>query len=419
MTGRTALTVATAALTGGLVAGQISFEQVVANLSDEDPVVRHQAARLLRDAAYPEGAIPLVPLINDQHDDVQLEAIAAELNIFLAEKVVSSRRVALVVEVRDRIDAEATFAQGAFVLGGEPVPGSVLSALLVASEDANPQVARQALYAFAVLSMSPVGAERRDLLAQAARPLALMLTARAGPTQVDVIRAIGRVYARQPGDPPIVEPLGDAVVAALNREGDARAAAVAALGAMRYERAVRALLDLVTFYGRNARGTDALDALARIGHASGVPRLVEALGDRDAVRRRVAIEGLGRTGDAARLAPIAETLAAERDARVVLAGAFAQALLAKGGIHPIAEAAADPRMAAQAFGYLIELAPTRAADLRPYFASEHPAIKAAVTDALGFARDAASRPAMEALTVDADPSVAAAAARAAARVRTP
>ena len=56
---------------------QVSFEQAARDLSSGDPDTRLRAALLLRDAAYPEAALPLARAIGDAQDDVQLAAIAA------------------------------------------------------------------------------------------------------------------------------------------------------------------------------------------------------------------------------------------------------------------------------------------------------------------------------------------------------
>ena len=49
---------------------------------EDEPRLR--TVRMLKDAAFPEAAVPLARLVTDPEDAVQLEAIAAELNIFLA-----------------------------------------------------------------------------------------------------------------------------------------------------------------------------------------------------------------------------------------------------------------------------------------------------------------------------------------------
>ena len=67
--------------------------------------------------------------MGDARDEVQLEAIAAELNIFLATKIVPKKRVGLIIEVRNKIAAESAFSAGPLALGAAPVPMEVLTAL--------------------------------------------------------------------------------------------------------------------------------------------------------------------------------------------------------------------------------------------------------------------------------------------------
>ena len=85
------------------LSAQVSFEQATRDLGSSDAGARLRAVQLLKQAAYPEAALPLAALVTDSHDDIQLEAIAAEINIFLAEPVVPRKRVALVVEVRSAV----------------------------------------------------------------------------------------------------------------------------------------------------------------------------------------------------------------------------------------------------------------------------------------------------------------------------
>ena len=85
--------------------------------------------QMLKDAAYPEAAVPLAKLVVDPQDDVQLAAIAAEINIFLAEQIVPRRRVGFIVEVRTPVAADAVFDSGPLAIGTRPVPTEVLDAL--------------------------------------------------------------------------------------------------------------------------------------------------------------------------------------------------------------------------------------------------------------------------------------------------
>jgi HEAT repeat protein len=136
----------------GLVA-QVPFEQATRDLSNPDAGTRLRAVRMLKEAAYPEAAVPLAALVTDPEDNVQFEAIWAELNIFLAEKIIQKKRVA----------AEAAFSGGPLALNGSPVPLEVLNALRAAMRDDNPRVALEALYAFGALAGDLSASAKREL----------------------------------------------------------------------------------------------------------------------------------------------------------------------------------------------------------------------------------------------------------------
>ncbi len=67
-------------LTAASVHAQPSFDATVRDLASPDPGTRLHAAQLLKEAAYPEAALPLAAAVTDKEDAVQLEAIAGELN---------------------------------------------------------------------------------------------------------------------------------------------------------------------------------------------------------------------------------------------------------------------------------------------------------------------------------------------------
>ena len=90
---------------------------------------------------------------------------------------------------------------------------------------------------------------------------------------------------------------------------------------------------------------------------------------------------------------------------------------AKAALDEIVNAVAHGRLREQAFGYLCELAPGRAAMLGRHAQDPDAVIRRDVADALGMSGDAAALPIVEPLTRDGDPRVSQAAARAAARLR--
>jgi HEAT repeat protein len=354
---RLAASLASFLIVATTVAAQPTFEQAAKDLSSADAGARLRAARLLKDAAYEEAAIPLVPLVNDSEDAIQLEAIAAELNIFLAEKVTTRRRIGLVIEVRNKIAAEAAFSAGPQALSARAVPIDVLTALRTAVHDDNPRVAIEALYAFGALSASAAGSARRELQRASATELAALLGVPEPELRVAALRVIASVFARQPQDPPMDETAGDGVIAALNdNDRTVRTAAMDALGVMRYERAVTALTELFQYYGRNELGQAALNALARIGHPASAPVFAEQLTGRNAALKLTAIEGLARIGDRTAETAIQSALTSERNEAVQLAGVFASVLLANAPIDTLTAALSRPRLRDQAVFYLTELA---------------------------------------------------------------
>ena len=122
--GCTAVIVCAALACGSALEAQsVSFEQTVADLSNRDPDARVRAARDLKESALPEAALPLARAVLDSDDGVQHEAIAGELNAFLADRVVPRTRVGLVVAL-SRSGATAgervslRFTPTGLVLGG-------------------------------------------------------------------------------------------------------------------------------------------------------------------------------------------------------------------------------------------------------------------------------------------------------------
>ncbi|OLC49056.1 MAG: hypothetical protein AUH43_08205 [Acidobacteria bacterium 13_1_40CM_65_14] len=397
---------------------QVPFEQALRDLTSADAGARVRAAQMLKEAAYPDAALPLAPLVTDPEDDVQLEAIAAELNIFLAEKIVVRKRVGFIVEVRNQIVAAAAFASGPLAIGPRPVPAEVLSALRAGARDENPRVALEALYAFGVLAVQPGGAARRDML-RAAGPVLTALTGAADPAlRYAAVRVIGRVFEKRLQDEPVDQTVGDAIITLLNeKDRTLKVAAMQALGAMRYERSVQALIELFQYYGKGDEAAAALDALARIGHASAVPLFTAQLQTRNAPLRGIAVEGLARLGDRTKLADVQTAMGGERNDSVLLAGAFASAMLANTPIDAITEALARPKLRDRAKQYLVEMAAGRPAILTRQAQDPDARIRADVADVLGLAGDPAALPLAESLQKDNDPQVARAAERAVARLK--
>ena len=150
------------------------FEDVVRNLRNPDPKIRISAVRLLREAGYAEAISPLAAVVTDQVNEIQLEAIDAELSFFLVEPVPAKKRVALVVEVRTEGRAPAAFELGPLGVWPKPVPAELVDALLQAVDDENKKVRIEAIYTLGVIgsgSRSDAVGGRRRPADQGARPL--------------------------------------------------------------------------------------------------------------------------------------------------------------------------------------------------------------------------------------------------------
>jgi HEAT repeat protein len=232
------------------------------------------------------------------------------------------------------------------------------------------------------------------------------------------VRVLGRVFAKRALDEPIESTVGDSVITALN-DGDRaiKAAAMQALGAMRYDRGVQALTDLFTYYGKGDAAEAALDALSHIAHATSVPLFTAQLASKAASLRVIAIEGLARVGDASQMSAIQAIVDKEREQSVTLAGAFALVLLGNGSTDQVADSLSRPRLRDQAKRYLIEIAPGRTAAFAHQLLDSDPQIRIDTIDALGLAGDPHAVTTLGPLTKDRDQQVARAAERAVARLR--
>jgi HEAT repeat protein len=400
------------------LSAQVPFDQALKDLASPDAGVRLRTVQLLKDAAYPEAAVPLARLVGDSQDAVQLDAIAAELNIFLAERVVTRKRVGLVVEKRSAIAAEAAFTAGPSALGPLPVPLDVLTALRAAARDGNPRVALESLYAFGVLAVDPSGAPRRDLLRVSGPEIAALTGATDPVSRYAAVRVMGRLFTRRAQDEAIEPTVGDAVITALNDNDRAvKAAAMQALGTMRYDRAVQALTDLFQYYGKGETAEAALDALAHIANPASIPLFTAQAASRSSSLRGIAIEGLARTGDATKLADVQTAVGGDRSDGVALAGVFASARLGNGAIDRIAEAVTKSKLRDQARQYLAELAPGRSEAFQRHLLDPDARVRLEVVEALGVGGDPTALPVVEPLTKDRDAQVAKAAERAVARLR--
>src|SRR5829696_4471436 len=385
-------------------AQQLRFDDVVRNLRNPDPKLRLDAVQLLRDAKYPEAIVPMAALVTDPIDEIQLEAIAAELSFFLEQDVKSKRMLGFVVEQRRSAIARSAFELGPYAVWPRAVPAELVSALLQAVDDDNAKVRLDAIYAVGVIGRAPLAPDHVARLAKA-------LDHYDPAVRAGAARVIARVLAAD---------TAEALLKAVNdSQAEVRYAAIRALGAIRETRAIGALTEQLAYYKKGEGAWSALEALARIASPASVPLFRQRLQDKDPYLRRAAMEGVGRTGDAASADALERAASLDESAMVRLAAVFALQKLGRNYAARIVDLMASAKVIPQAQEYLLELGPSMSPTLVPRLQEPDTDVREAVADVLGTIGDAAVIPALEAASKDRDPSVASAAKRAILRLRSP
>lgn len=384
-------------------AQQARYDDVVRNLRNPDPKVRFAAVQLLHESNYPESVTPIAALITDPVDEIQLEAISAELSFFLVDDVPEKTRIAFVIEKR-RAGGRAmqAFALGTLGVWPRPVPPALTTGLLAAVDDENARVRLEAIYALGTIARGPVDTDTARGLIKALDHYDPAVRAAAG-------RVIGRLE---------VTSAGDALIKAINdSQAPVRYAAMRALGAIRDARAVQALTEQLAFYGKGEGAWAALDALARIAHPSSLPLFTTRLTDKDEFLRRAAAEGLARAGDTTQIAALEVGAGNDSSEMARAAMAFALQKLGKHYVPRLVEFLVREKAAPQVAAYLIELGPSVAPLLVSHLQDPSDAIRANVAIVLGQIGGPDAIAVLQPLTTDRDKDVSQAATRAIERIK--
>lgn len=374
-------------------AQQVRLDDVVRHLKNPDPEMRLKAIRILREERHADAIVPMTPLINDPIDQVQGEAIDAELAFFLPEDFVPHKRFAYAPEI---------FEAGPVVSWPRPVPNALIGALLKATEDEHPKVRIEAIYALGVIARPPFPREFD-----------------AGLIEVldhydPEMRAAGaRVVARLG-----VRAASDALIKGVNDSDAAtRYASMRALGYLREQRAVHALTEQLKFYRKGEGAWSALDALARIADPSSVPVFKSYLADRDPFLRRAAAEGLGRAGDTSELSVLETRVTQDSSEMVRAAVAFALQKLGRDYVPQLMQSMDSEKMAAQVAEYFLELGPSIVPALAPHLPAAKADVRANAAHVLGALGGDAALNALQPLTQDRDRDVVRSATRAIERIK--
>jgi HEAT repeat protein len=399
-----ALIVATAA--SALAQAPARFEDVVRNLRNPDPKVRISAVRLLRETGYAEAVTPLAGVVNDQVNEIQLEAIDAELSYYLVEPVSAKKKVALVVEVRTPGRAPAAFERGPLAVWPKPVPTELVDALLQAVDDEDKKVRVEAIYTLGV-----IGSGGQIKMSEAAVGRLLKALDHYDPAvRAGAARVVGRLRVRS---------AGDALLKAVNdSNAEVRYAAMRALGMIGEERAVQALTEQLNYYGRGEGAWSALDALARIASPSSVAVFKARLTDKDPYLRRASAEGLARLGDTSVVEQFVSDVNMDESDMVRAAMAFA---LYKTGqityMDRLIDFAGSDRLQPQLQEYFIELGSAAVTPVVARLREPDDDVRRNLATILGAIGDQAATPALVALKEDRSKDVSAAATSAIERLK--
>jgi HEAT repeat protein len=386
-----------------------SYDQVVAQLKSPDAEARRDSLRALGATAYPEAIAPISQLLTDPLDDIQLETIYTLLSFYHVEKPeVVDRRKGLTVRPTSRLTAasQRIYDLGPYGLIPQPVPVELTNGLAQSMFDQNPKVRLESIYALGVMARPPLDGYAADAL-----PRLLQ----------DSVEDIREAAARVIGGLRVAT-AGDALVGALNDKSTRVAtAAMRALGDIKAWQSLQALTDQFNHSnGKGPRAEAAFDALARIAHASSQGLFTAQLSSSSANLRRLAAEGLARSGNREAAQQAGTTLATEKETDVLLAGAFAAVVgsgQASGGVTTLISALDNGANHEQAMAYLVELGPRAVPGLDQALASTDPATRERATLVLGFIGGSEALVLLERARGDSDLRVVRAAERAIARLR--
>jgi HEAT repeat protein len=394
-----------------------SYEAALADLRNPNSKARIRALRALADDRRREAVAAMATLLLDGDDHVQVEAIDAILRLYVVDDL-RGRVWGIPAEGgRPRALAEAAYEAGPLAVIPTQVSGDVLANLsAVVRQDDRSRTRILAAYALGVLGSPYMGAMDEDVERQVSVDLVYALQHPSSSTRQVAARTAGRVFRYQPGVPASVA-VGDGLIGAMNDSDRLlREWAMDSIGRMKYERAVQALTDHASFYGRGEEGGAALHALARIAHPSSSAVFRALLNNNFLPYRVIAIEGLGRLGEC-QLGSIADAVATANDSAVALAGQFADFLCGQGDISRIAEELDRRSTAIQARVYLEEIGTRNPDSLAPLLRSEDADVRLLAARIVGVSGDVRQEQALQPLLQDSEAAVVEAATESISRLR--
>jgi HEAT repeat protein len=378
----------------------------VADLKNPSTRTRIDALRQLGDQARVDAAVPMAVLLLDGNDDVQFAAVESLLKLYTVRTDLGKRPWGVPAVGRLSTLPEAAFEAGPLATIPAAVPAEVLINLSsVMRHDETGRVRLAAAYALGVLAAPAMGPMSPAAVDTVTADLTATLSHTDSATRQLAARIAGRIYAPDPGKNASAA-VGDALVTTMNDTDPlVRRWAMDSLGWLHYDRALQALTDRASYYGKSEEGAAGLHALARIANPGSAVVLRALLASPHAPFRLLAIEGLGRIGDRAALPQITESASTINDAGVELAAAYARFLFGLNDVVPIADTLEKNDTALQAKVYLAEIAMTRPSAIHPLLMTPNPSSRMIAVEVLGASRQPAEVAVLQPLMKDASPDV--------------
>lgn len=399
-----------------------SFEDLVANLKSPNPATRQEAAAELGKSRRREAVTPLAALVRDPEPRVRLEVVRAlralrdvtgvpALVTSLADgdREVREEAIGTLVEIyteRDRVGPVGRFLEifsdeydRTSIAPYTVVDPSVERGLAGALRDQDPAIREQAALSLGILNARSTVP---DLVNALKDPDAGVRGAAA--------TAIGKVGTAEDGRA-LIPLLAD-------QDTEVRNRVLQAIGVLRVREAGPALRQMYEANRRREAGTRVLSALARIGDPGQTELFQEVVQDPDPERKRLAIEGLGRISDAARLAAFKKDYQREKSDELRLAYSFALTLLGdRAFVDTIVLNLPSRTLGTRSRGYLLEMGSEVLPDVYPYLADPDPEVRAILSDVIAILGDADSIARLTPLINDPSPKVADRANRAVEKLR--
>jgi HEAT repeat protein len=383
-----------------------SADTQLADLQNPSTRTRIETLHRLGEQGRMDAATPMAALLLDGNDDVQFAAVESLLNLYTVHTDLSKRPWGVPAIGRPTTLAESAFEAGPLATMPAAVPADVVANLAaVALHDDSPRIRLAAAYGLGVLGSPAMGPMAPNAVESVISNVIGALQHPDQATRQVVARVAGRVFAPAPGEPASTK-IGDALVGAMNDQNDlVRRWAMDSLGLLHYDRAVQALTEHASYFGKGEDGAAAIHAIARIASPGSAPVLRALLENQYVPFRLLSIEGLGRIGDRGALPQIQQSAANSTDPGVALAAGYAKFLLGQTDIVAIADALGKPDADVQAKVYLTEISLTNPSALHPLLRTPNPSTRMIAAEILGACRRPDEAAALQPLQQDPSPEV--------------